>query len=104
MDMDQFIALGGQTGTAAGMFGTLLIGIVAGWIAEKLTGSDMGLIRNLITGVVGSIIGNWIANLAGINLAEIFSGWFWGNLLVSVVGAVIFLTIMKMIFGKKQTA
>ncbi|TMJ37359.1 MAG: GlsB/YeaQ/YmgE family stress response membrane protein [Alphaproteobacteria bacterium] len=29
-----------------------------------------------------------------------FSGWFWGNLLVAVVGAVILLTAIKMVRGR----
>ena len=33
---------------SVGIGGTILIGIIAGWIAEKVTGSNMGLIMNLI--------------------------------------------------------
>jgi uncharacterized membrane protein YeaQ/YmgE (transglycosylase-associated protein family) len=100
-DMENgLLALGGS-GTPVGIIGTLLIGIVAGWIAEKTTNTDMGLIRNLITGLIGSVIGSALANALGINIAEFFSGWFWGNVLVSTVGAIIFLMVLKMIFGRR---
>jgi uncharacterized membrane protein YeaQ/YmgE (transglycosylase-associated protein family) len=74
---------------------------LAGWIAEKLTGSDMGLIKNIIVGIVGSFIGAFIANALGIRLEEIFQGWFWGNLLVSVFGAVVLLALWRMIRGRR---
>jgi uncharacterized membrane protein YeaQ/YmgE (transglycosylase-associated protein family) len=95
--MDQIMQLG-----AVGIGGTILIGVLAGWVAEKLTGSDHGLIMNLIFGIAGSWLGFFAANAAGLNLGEVFHGWFWGNLLVSVVGAVILLSVLKLIRGKKR--
>jgi uncharacterized membrane protein YeaQ/YmgE (transglycosylase-associated protein family) len=94
--MDQLMQLG-----SVGIGGTVLIGILAGWLAEKLTGSDHGLIMNLIFGIAGSWLGFFAANAAGIQLGEVFSGWFWGNLLVSAAGAVILLTAVKMLRGKR---
>ncbi len=96
--MNAIMELGGPIGWG----GTLLIGVIAGWIAEKLTGSDMGLIRNLITGIIGAYIGGFIANAAGVQLGQIIPGWFIGNLIVSVVGAVVFLVVLKMLFGRKS--
>ena len=78
----------------------MLIGAVAGWIAEKLTGSNMGLIMNIIVGIIGSFIGGFLANAAGIQLGEMFHGWFWGNVLVSVVGAVILILVVKLLRGR----
>jgi uncharacterized membrane protein YeaQ/YmgE (transglycosylase-associated protein family) len=88
-------------GGGAGILGTILIGAIAGWIAEKLTRSDMGLFMNVIVGIIGSFIGAFIANALGIRLDEVFEGWFWGNLLVSVFGAVVLLVILKMIRGRR---
>ena len=87
---------------SVGIGGTILIGIVAGWIAEKLTGSNVGLIVNLITGLIGSWLGFFIAKQAGIQLGEIFHGWFIGNVLVSAAGAVILLLVLKMLRGKRN--
>ena len=92
--MDQIMQLGG-----VGFWGTVLIGILAGWLAEKFTGSDHGLIMNLIIGLVGSWIGFFVANAAGIQLGEVFHGWFWGNLLVSAAGAIILLVVLKLFRG-----
>lgn len=88
-------------GGGVGILGTIFIGGVAGWIAEKLTGSDMGVFMNIVVGIIGSFIGAFIANALGIRLGEIFQGWFWGNLLVSVFGAVVLLTVLKLVRGRR---
>lgn len=94
--MNNLMDLGG----GVGWLGTLFIGAVAGWIAEKVTKSDMGLIMNIIVGVIGAYIGGFLANAAGFQLGEIVSGWFWGNLLVSVVGAIILILAVKILRGR----
>ena len=86
---------------SVGIGGTILIGIVAGWIAEKLTGSNVGLIVNLITGLIGSWIGFFVAKQAGLQLGEIFHGWFIGNVLVSAAGAILLLLVLKMLRGRR---
>ncbi len=95
--MEQVMQLGG-----VGIGGTILIGIIAGWVAEKLTGSDHGLIMNLIFGIAGSWLGFFAANAAGIQLGQLFQGWFLGNLLVSAAGAVVLLTVVRMLKGKAR--
>jgi uncharacterized membrane protein YeaQ/YmgE (transglycosylase-associated protein family) len=84
-----------------GFWGTILIGVLAGWIAEKVTRSNMGLIMNLITGIIGSWIGFFIANQAHIELGQISQHWFLGNLLVSAAGAIILLVVLKMLRGRR---
>jgi uncharacterized membrane protein YeaQ/YmgE (transglycosylase-associated protein family) len=96
MEPNTLLDLGG----GVGWIGTLLIGGIAGWIAEKLTKSDMGLIMNIVVGIIGAYIGGFLANALGLRLGEIFSGWFWGNLLVAVIGAVILLVVVKMFRGR----
>ncbi|MGQ0484856.1 MAG: GlsB/YeaQ/YmgE family stress response membrane protein [Hyphomicrobiales bacterium] len=91
--MNNLMDLGGGVGWR----GTLIIGGLAGWIAEKLTKSEMGLFLNIITGIVGAYIGGFLANAMGIQLGEIFRGWFLGNLLVSVVGAVILIVVVRLV-------
>lgn len=94
--MNNLMDLGG----GVGFFGTLLIGGLAGWIAEKLTKSSMGIVMNIITGIIGAYIGAFLANALGIRLGEIFSGWFWGNLIVAVAGAVILIVAVRAIRGR----
>ncbi len=39
---------------------TIIIGGLAGWIAEKIMKSDMGLIGNIILGIIGAVVLNAI--------------------------------------------
>jgi uncharacterized membrane protein YeaQ/YmgE (transglycosylase-associated protein family) len=68
----------------------LIIGILAGWIAEKVTASDHGLLTNLLVGIAGSFVGGTLANLFKIE----FYGWL-GNLIVASIGAIVVLWIWR---------
>jgi uncharacterized membrane protein YeaQ/YmgE (transglycosylase-associated protein family) len=46
-----------------GFIGMLVIGIIAGYIAEKVTASDHGLLTNLLVGIAGSFVGGTLANV-----------------------------------------
>ncbi len=73
-----------------GFIGMLIIGIVAGYIAEKVTASDHGLLTNLIVGIAGSFVGGNLARLINIE----FYGWL-GNLIVATIGAVLLIWIWR---------
>ena len=73
-----------------GFFGMLVIGIIAGYIAEKVTASDHGLLTNLLVGIAGSFVGGTLANLLNVE----FYGWV-GNLIVASVGAVLVLWVWR---------
>jgi uncharacterized membrane protein YeaQ/YmgE (transglycosylase-associated protein family) len=78
------------------IIGAVIIGILAGWIAEQVMGREHGLITNLIVGIVGAFLGAFIASAMGIGFAG-----FWGSLLVSTVGAILLLAIVGMFRGRK---
>jgi uncharacterized membrane protein YeaQ/YmgE (transglycosylase-associated protein family) len=73
-----------------GFIGMLVIGIIAGWIAEKATSSDHGLLTNLLVGIAGSFVGGTLANVLNIQ----FYGWI-GNLIVATIGAILVLWIWR---------
>ena len=52
-----------QMQAGVGFLGMIIIGIVAGWTAEKVTASDHGLLTNLLVGIAGSFLGGWLAQL-----------------------------------------
>jgi uncharacterized membrane protein YeaQ/YmgE (transglycosylase-associated protein family) len=68
------------------ILGAIIIGILAGWIAEQVMGRKHGLLTNLIVGIVGALLGAFIANAMGIGFAG-----FWGSLIVSTLGAILLL-------------
>jgi uncharacterized membrane protein YeaQ/YmgE (transglycosylase-associated protein family) len=94
--MNNLMDLGG----GVGWIGTLVIGGLAGWIAEKVMKTDQGIIMNIIVGIIGSYIGAFLANALGIRLGEIFQGWFLGNLIVAACGAIVLLFVLKAVKGR----
>lgn len=71
-----------------GFIGMLVIGLVAGWIAERLRGADHGLLTNLVVGLVGSFAGGILGWFLGLRASG-----FWGSLVLATIGAVIVLWI-----------
>lgn len=75
----------------------IVVGLIAGWIAERIMGRNQGLLTNLVVGVIGAMVGGFIFSSIlgfqynqGLNLASI---------VVATVGAVVLLAI----FGGLQT-
>ena len=75
---------------------TIIIGGLAGWIAEKVMKFDTGLILNIILGIVGAIVGNWILHAI---MGATFGG-FIGQLAVAVGGACLLIFAYKTVKGK----
>lgn len=77
-----------------GIIGWIIIGIVAGWLAEKIMKRNHGLLTNLAVGVVGAILGGFIAsNLLGISVG----GFNIMTLVVATVGAVLLLFLLGLV-------
>jgi len=71
----------------------LVIGLVAGWLAGKiLRGKGYGLIGDLVVGVIGSFVGGWLFGLLKISV-----GGTLGSLLTAIVGAIVFLYLIRFI-------
>jgi uncharacterized membrane protein YeaQ/YmgE (transglycosylase-associated protein family) len=75
-----------------GFFSMLLIGVLAGWIAEKATSSNHGILTNFLVGIAGSFVG---AKLAEVMEIPVFG--FWRNLGAAAIGAVILLWVWRAI-------
>ena len=78
--------------SGVGVFVAVVVGILAGWIADLVLGRRHALFTKLLIGVVGSFIGAFIAQ----RLELQFTG-FLGSLLVSSVGAIFFLAILGLV-------
>ena len=76
--------------TGVGFFATIIIGILAGWIAERTMGRSHGLLTNLIVGIIGSFLGAVLFTALNINVE---AGWI-GSLIVSTVGAIVLLFLL----------
>jgi uncharacterized membrane protein YeaQ/YmgE (transglycosylase-associated protein family) len=77
----------------------IVVGIIAGWLAEKITGSNHGLLTNLIVGILGAFIGGFLmSNLFGYRYTE---GFNFASILVATLGAVVLLFILGLVRGRR---
>lgn len=75
---------------------TIIVGAIAGWIAEKIMKADHGIFTNIILGILGAVILNAI--LFAI-LGATFGGII-GQLIVAVIGACLLIWLYRLIRGR----
>jgi uncharacterized membrane protein YeaQ/YmgE (transglycosylase-associated protein family) len=80
-----------------GWIATIIIGAIAGWLAERITKSDHGLLANIVIGIAGSAVGVYLLRQFNIFPA---GGWIW-TILVATGGAVLLITVWNAITGRK---
>jgi uncharacterized membrane protein YeaQ/YmgE (transglycosylase-associated protein family) len=82
--------------TGIGWFAAIIVGAIAGWIAEKIMNSSMGLLANIGLGIVGALVANFLlVTIVGSTLG----GWI-GQLVVGVIGACLLIWITRLIRGR----
>ena len=77
---------------AVGWIAAIVIGAIAGWLAEQFMKSNMGLLMNIILGMVGAAIASALLGFFGISLG----GWI-GYLIAGFIGACILIAVARMI-------
>ena len=76
-----------------GWIAAIVVGGIAGWLAEQLMKSDMGLVMNIVLGIVGAAVASWLFGLIGISFGP---GWV-GYLIAGFIGAVILIFAVRMV-------
>ncbi len=81
-----------------GIFATLVVGLLAGWITGMLMKGHYSIIVDMILGIVGGFVGGWLTSLVfGANL---MTGINITSLIVAIVGAVIVVAVYRLIRGR----
>lgn len=75
-----------------GWVAAIVIGGLAGWLAEKFMKSNMGVLMNVILGIVGAVVANVILGLVNISLG----GWL-EYLVAGFVGACVLIALARAI-------
>ncbi len=83
--------------TGLGWFAAIIVGGLAGWIAEKIMNRDDSLLMNVILGILGAVIFNFILVFI---FGSTLGGWI-GQLFVGVVGACLLIAVVSMIRGRR---
>jgi uncharacterized membrane protein YeaQ/YmgE (transglycosylase-associated protein family) len=58
--------------TQIGWIAAIIIGGIAGWLAEQFMKSNMGMLMNILLGIIGAVVASWLFGLA--LLWQILSG------------------------------
>jgi uncharacterized membrane protein YeaQ/YmgE (transglycosylase-associated protein family) len=80
-----------------GWIAAIIIGGVAGWLAEQFMKSEMGLLMNIVLGIVGAAVASAILSFFGIHLG----GWI-GYLIAGFIGAVLLIWIVRAVQGTRR--
>ena len=78
-----------------GWIAAIIIGGLAGWLAELFMKSDTGLLMNIVLGIVGAAIASAILSFFGI----VLGGWV-GYLVCGFIGACILIGIVRAVRGR----
>src|SRR5258705_697853 len=73
-----------------GWIAAIIVGGIAGWLAEQFMKSNMGLIMNIVLGIVGAAIASAILSYFGI----VLGGWV-GYLISGFIGAALLISIVR---------
>lgn len=78
-----------------GFIAWIVVGLIAGWLAEQVTGREDSLVANLVIGIIGALVGGFIfGRLLGLDYNE---GLNLATIAVATGGAVVFLWVFGMI-------
>lgn len=75
----------------------LLVGLIAGFLADKVVKNSFGTIGDMVVGVIGSFLGGWIFGMLNLSV-----GGFLGQIFAAFVGAVVLLLIINWIGGRRK--
>ncbi|HRO11314.1 GlsB/YeaQ/YmgE family stress response membrane protein [Amaricoccus sp.] len=72
-----------------GWLSFLIVGLIAGWVADKAMQRGHSLLENLVVGVIGAYLGAFLFRILGLAATG-----FVGALVVAIVGSVALLAIV----------
>ena len=74
---------------------TIILGGLAGWIAEKIMKADMGVLANIVVGILGAVFLNAILTFLGVIPA---GGWIIQSI-IAIIGACIVIFLYRAVRG-----
>ncbi len=82
-----------------GFFASVVVGLIAGFLAHLIMRTKTGLILDLILGVIGGFVGGWLSSL--IFGANLMSGINPTSIITALVGAIIVVAVYRLITGRR---
>jgi uncharacterized membrane protein YeaQ/YmgE (transglycosylase-associated protein family) len=74
-----------------GLFWSLVVGGVAGWLAGRIMkGEGYGVLMNIVLGMVGGVVGGLVFGLLGLAPTSMI-----GQLVMALVGSVVLIALVR---------
>lgn len=77
-----------------GWIAAIIIGGLAGWLAEMFMKSNMGVLMNILLGIVGAVVLNAI--LHALNIGALGTGWL-AYLITGFIGACLLIFVGRLV-------
>ena len=77
-----------------GILSWIVVGAIAGLLAQWLMGTEGGWVVTILLGIVGAIIGGWIMSFFGLGGVDAINIW---SILVATLGAVVLLFLKQVL-------
>ena len=84
------------------LFGWIVMGLIAGGLAVRITGDDRrGCLYSIVIGVLGALNGGALAQAAG---GEGLGDFSWRSLIIAFLGASLLLLVLQAISGARRAS
>ncbi len=84
-----------------GILAWIVVGLIAGWLAGLvMRGGGFGILGDIVIGILGGLIGGYLAATL-LGMPDPVNGINLGSILVSFIGAVILVTVLRAIPGRR---
>lgn len=78
--------------TRIGWIAAIIVGGLAGWLADRAMNSNNGLLVNIILGIIGAALASFLFSFMGVH----FHGWI-GYLISGIIGACVLILLGRQI-------
>lgn len=85
-----------------GIIAWIVLGAVAGFIAEQLTGRRAGFLMATLVGIAGALLGGFLAR-ALFNVQTLDTFFDLSTWLTAIAGAVILFLLMRLVSGRRRS-
>ena len=81
-----------------GILAWIVLGLIAGFLAQALVGGGYGLLGTIVLGIIGAVVGGWLAAQLGIGRVD---GIDIASIVIATVGAIIVIWIARSVRGRR---
>jgi uncharacterized membrane protein YeaQ/YmgE (transglycosylase-associated protein family) len=84
-----------------GIIGWIILGALAGFIADRLMGGRSGVLLSIVIGIVGALLGGWLGKVIFHvhGLGSFFEIKTW---ITAIVGAVVLIFLGRLVTGRER--